>query len=334
VTTITVNPVLLLTAVVRRVERLSPSFVRIRFGGKGFEHLGPEGPTLDQRVKLIIPSPGRPAPSTLLDPDGWYAAWLALPEADRGHLRTYTARAVEGEGDDRQIVVDFVLHGHGAHDGGAGPVGPAGRAGPAGTWAMGASVGDEIGLIGPRRGHERGFGGIEFDAGAARRLVLVADETALPALASIVESLPPGARGVAVVEVPGATDFLDVGFPPGIECHWVARGDRPRGAQTLGVLRRCLRLDTDDRHAADLWSLGLAADLDDDVWETPAYSSSGDDVAAAEVARGPLGPDDTYAWVAGDSDTVKACRRLLVGEAGMPRPQVAFMGYWKQGRAG
>jgi len=337
VTTTTVNPVLLLTAVVRGVERLSPSFVRIRFGGKGFEHLGPEGPTLDQRVKLIIPSRGRPAPSALLEPEGWYAAWLALPEADRGHLRTYTARAVEGEGDDRQLVVDFVLHGHGAHDAGAGPVGPVspvGLAGPAGTWVMGASVGDEIGLIAPRRGHERGFGGIEFDPGAARRLVLVADETALPALASIAESLPPGARGVAVVEVPDATDFLDVAFPPGIERHWVARGDRPRGEQTLGVLRRCLRLDTDSRDAPDLRTLGMAADLDDDVWETPAFSSSGDDVAAPDEARGPVGSDDTYAWVAGDSDTVKACRRLLVGEAGMPRPQVAFMGYWKRGRAG
>ena len=93
---------LLLTAVVRGVERLSPSFVRIRFGGHGFEHLGPEGPTLDQRVKLLIPAAGRPVPTALLDPESWYAAWLALPEADRGHIRTYTARAVEGEGMERR----------------------------------------------------------------------------------------------------------------------------------------------------------------------------------------------------------------------------------------
>ena len=328
-TTTTLSPVLLLTAVVRRVERLSPSFVRIRFGGNGFEHLGPEGPTLDQRVKLLIPSPGRPAPSALLDPDGWYAAWLALPEADRGHLRTYTARAVEGEGPERQLVVDFVLHGaadpHGDHGAGAGP---------AGTWAAAAAVGDEVGLLAPRRGHEDRFGGIEFDPGAARRLVLVADETALPALASIVESLPPGARGVAVVEVPGATDFLDVRFPAGMERHWIARGSRPRGEQTLAVLRECLRLDTDGPADANLPSLGPAADLDDDVWETPAFSSSGEKVTAAgQQTHRPEG-GDTYAWVAGDSDTVKACRRLLVGEGGMPRPQVAFMGYWKQGRAG
>ena len=326
-TTTTVNPVLLLTAVVRRVERLSPSFVRIRFGGHGFVHLGPEGPTLDQRVKLLIPTPGRAVASTLLEPEGWYAAWLALPEADRGHIRTYTARAVEGEGCERQLVVDFVLHGHG----GSGAHGAA--AGPAGTWAAGASVGDEIGVLAPRRGHERAFGGIEFDPGVARRLVLVADETALPALASIVESLPPDTRGVAVMEVPDATDFLDVRFPVGIERHWIARGSRPRGEHTLALLREWLHLQPDERAVADATSLGPFADLDDDVWETPVYSSSGDDIAAVGRARPAPGDGDTYAWVAGDADTVKACRRLLVGEGGMPRAQVAFMGYWKQGRA-
>jgi NADPH-dependent ferric siderophore reductase len=113
----------------------------------------------------------------------------------------------------------------------------------------------------------------------------------------------------------------------------VARGDRPRGEQTIALLRECLRLDTDGRSVADLPSLGVAADLDEDVWETPVYSSSGDEVTASPDAAPLLGPEDTYAWVAGDSDTVKACRRLLVGEGRMPRHQVAFMGYWKQGRA-
>ncbi|GAA5032259.1 siderophore-interacting protein [Terrabacter aeriphilus] len=334
--TATADPVLLLTAVVRDVQRLSPSFVRIRLGGDGFEHLGPEGPTLDQRVKLLVPSPGRSCVTAHLDARGWYAAWLALPEADRGVLRTYTARAVVGEGAERQLVVDFVLHGSAGH-GGSGDVGPGdGGVGPAGAWAAAAAVGDEIGLIAPRRGCEDGFGGIEFRPGSASRLVLVADETALPALASIAEALPPHVEGVAVVEVPDALDAADVCLPAGIEVHRIVRGGRPRGEQTLERLRACLRLDSEGRTAAEPPSLGLAGagagalpgELDEHVWETPVHSSSGEEVAAAA----PLGSDDTYAWVAGDSDTVKACRRLLVGEAGLPRPQVAFMGYWKHGR--
>lgn len=321
-TTTAVSPLLLLDAVVRRVERLSPSFVRIRFGGAGFEHLGPEGATLDQRVKLLIPAQGHVVPR--LDPSGWYAAWLALPEAERGFVRTYTARAVEGEGDERQLVVDFVLHGPDGHDGAP--------AGPAGTWAEQATVGDEIGLLAPRRGHERTFGGIEFAPADARRLVLVADETAVPALASIAESLPVDSDGVAVLEVPDSSDFLDVRFPPGIEAHWIARGDRPRGQQTIATLRACLHLDTDVA-GSRLQAPGPVTDPGDDVWETPVYSSSGDDVRGAVEQAARLGRDDTYAWVAGDSDTVKACRRLLVGEVGLPRHQVAFMGYWKHGRA-
>ena len=314
------RPVLLLTGVVQQVERLSPSFVRLTLGGAGFEDIGPDGPTLDQRVKLVLPGPGRPLPTELIDADNWYAAWLALPELDRGFVRTYTARAIVGEGDRRRLVIDFVLHGVDEH----------GQLGPAASWAADAQPGDEILVLAPRRGLEESFGGIEFIPGEARRLLFVADETAVPALASILESLPDDTTGVAVIEVPDATDFLDVRVPAGIEAHWIARGRRARGEQTLALLRECLRLDTDGR--AVVPSLGRG-DLDDDVWETPVYSSSGDDVTAAADDRRALGPDDTYAWVAGDSDTVKACRRLLVGEGGMPRAQVAFMGYWKQGRA-
>ena len=79
------------------------------------------------------------------------------------------------------------------------------------------------------------------------------------------------------------------------------------------------------------------ADTDDaDVWETSVFSSSGETVAVspAEAAESATpGPEETYAWIAGDSDTVKAIRRILVGEVGMARHQVAFMGYWKVGTA-
>ena len=40
-----------------------------------------------------------------------------------------------------------------------------------------------------------------------------------------------------------------------------------------------------------------------------------------------------YAWVAGESALVRATRRILVTDVGMPRRQVAFMGYWRHGVA-
>ena len=63
-------------------------------------------------------------------------------------------------------------------------------------------------------------------------------------------------------------------------------------------------------------------DIDTDIlWDTRAE-------AAGSGAGTPM-----YAWIAGEAGTVKALRRSLVQVHGIPRRQVAFMGYWRQGRA-
>jgi NADPH-dependent ferric siderophore reductase len=251
----------------------------------------------------------------LIRPDSWYADWLALPEAERGQVRTYTVRSVMGEGADRRVIVDFVLHE---------------PSGPAGAFAASAKVGDVVGMLAPRRGREGEFGGIEFRPGAARRLWFVADETAVPALASILESLPPDTRGWAVAEVPNAADIQHVDTPTGVTVDWLVRGSRPRGRATTEVVRARCGLDVQVVDPAlampDERSQG-------EVWETAIFSSSGEEVVGDRAAAPRVGPDETYAWIAGDSDTVKAIRRILVGEVGMARHHVAFMGYWKVGTA-
>ena len=48
-------------------------------------------------------------------------------------------------------------------------------------------------------------------------------------------------------------------------------------------------------------------------------------------------PDATagcYAWLAGEAGVVKRLRRHLVTDLGVPRNEVAFMGYWRVGVAG
>ncbi len=40
-----------------------------------------------------------------------------------------------------------------------------------------------------------------------------------------------------------------------------------------------------------------------------------------------------YAWLAGEASAITTLRRFLVREAGLDRRQVAFMGYWRMGRA-
>ncbi|WP_199905123.1 SIP domain-containing protein [Nocardioides sediminis] len=77
--------------------------------------------------------------------------------------------------------------------------------------------------------------------------------------------------------------------------------------------------------------------MDPDLWETPSYSSSGEEIEAAaggDPSRGSGRPlDGVYAWIAGESTVVTGLRRHLVRELGMDRRQVAFMGYWRRGVA-
>ncbi|WP_019182358.1 siderophore-interacting protein, partial [Microbacterium yannicii] len=61
------------------------------------------------------------------------------------------------------------------------------------------------------------------------RVVLVADETGLPAIAGVAASLPAGATGVAIIEVPSAEDALDFVRPAGLSVEWIVReyGTKP-----------------------------------------------------------------------------------------------------------
>ena len=184
-----------------------------------------------------------------------------------------------------------------------------------------AAVGDRLAVIAPRRGQF--YGGIEFDPGTARRLLLVGDETAVPAICAILGQLRHDAVGAAFLEVPSAADVLTVEHPEGVEVVWLARDEDTHGARL---------------HQAVLDHLGVGGvtieepdEVDPDLWETPSYSSSGEAVATPGTGAG--GPDGRYAWIAGESAVVTGLRRHLVRGLGMDRGQVAFMGYWRRGVA-
>ncbi|GAA4374064.1 siderophore-interacting protein [Nocardioides caricicola] len=306
-------PMILDEVEVVRVERLSPSFVRVELGGACLAEFGVDGPLYDQRIKLVFPGvPGGPVPSFEGVNDSWWETWLSRPEEERGHMRTYTVRDVVGEGGDTRLVVDIVVH-EDAH----------GDVGPGCDWALRAAVGDRVVVLGPRRGEQ--YGGIEFVPGAAARLLLVGDETAVPAICAILAQLPVDATGAAYLEVPTAADIQTVQHPEGVAVTWLAREGAAHGA---GL------------HAAVLEHLGAGGavtleepeEVDPDLWETPTYSSSGEDVEAAQLVVGhDLG--DLYAWIAGESGLVTGLRRALVKDLGMDRRQVAFMGYWRRGVA-
>ncbi|MBE9374456.1 siderophore-interacting protein [Saccharopolyspora sp. HNM0983] len=183
---------------VLRTAEISPSMRRVTLGGA--ELSGFQDDRTGPNIKIFVPQQHQQHPELpVLDPDTGRYQWPELHE--RPTMRTYTVRRydeVRGE-----LDVDFVMHGEGI----------------ASTWAGRARPGDRLGIMGP--------GG--KTCRAADWYLLVGDETALPAIAGIVERLPPTARGQVFVEIADAEERQHVACPPDLRWTWLERAGQPAG---------------------------------------------------------------------------------------------------------
>lgn len=176
--------------------RLSARFLRLRLEAEDLDDFARSG----LHFRLLLPPAGRVPVWPALGPDG-RTRWPS--GADRLHMPAYTIRRIDpGAG---WLDVDVFLHGNG----------------PTCAWAEGVTTGAEVGMTGPG-------GGWHPDA---RELVLAGDETALPAIARMLEAAAPEARGTALIEVEDSGDIDDLARPPGVELIWL---DRSKGS--LGLL--------------------------------------------------------------------------------------------------
>lgn len=298
---VTTTPFRMFAVRVARVQRLSPSFVRITFTGEDLDLFADNG--FDQRIKLVLPLPGLGLAPLPTGPD-WYSAWRSLPEEMRNPVRTYTAGAVRPGL--REVDVDMVLHG---------------ETGPASRFAVHARPGDEAALLGPDATYPGRQGGVEFAPPEGYRgpLLLAGDETALPAVAGILARLPRESFGRVVLEVPHADDRLDLDAPVGVEVTWAVRGQDAHGSHLVRLVRQAVSgPGTSDGVGAPAHQ----GDADEELlWDVP-------DPATHHAEDG-----DLYAWLAGEASTIRAIRRHLVTELGHDRRAVSFMGYWREGRA-
>ncbi|MFC7490337.1 MULTISPECIES: siderophore-interacting protein [unclassified Knoellia] len=148
---------------VAAVSDLGGGMRRITFSAEEFANFRLVG--CDEYFGLLMPRRG----AALTLPDGSRenvrAAIADMPEAERPDLRWYTIRAHHAV--NRTIDVDIVTHGD---------------SGPGSAWACAAQVGDRVGF----RSGGALFRGHECDG----PVLFVADETALPALAAIVDAHP------------------------------------------------------------------------------------------------------------------------------------------------
>ncbi|UNX56012.1 siderophore-interacting protein [Georgenia sp. TF02-10] len=309
---------------VARLRPLSPHFVRVTFAGEELRWFGTD--RLDQRVKLVLPGPdGRPCDVGADDPEvlragTWYARWRALPAAERTPFRTYTVRDVRPEAG--EVDVDLVRHDHHDDD-----------AGPAARWLAAARPGDPVLLVGPDARSAESATGIDWAPGTATELLLAGDETAVPAICSILETLPPGRRARAFAEVPDAADILPVDLPANAQLTWLPRGDAPHGHHLVPAVQEWIGANATVVDGARAGAVQPLQDVDVDaelLWDSPVVQVLPVDTCGRGGER--CG-SDFYAWFAGEAGTIKTLRRILVTDTGVCRRRVAFMGYWRRGRA-
>ncbi|MFF1306488.1 siderophore-interacting protein [Streptomyces sp. NPDC058307] len=202
-----------------RTRRLGPSLVRVSFTGEDLQYFFSDG--RDQSLSLFLPAEGRTEPGVPVElGDGWWQAWRELPDDVRAVMRSYTLRGLRRDPD--EIDIDFVLHE---------PAGPASR------WAARAAAGDRVQLLGPAVADNRA---IRFRPPEDTDLVLLwGDETALPAVSSILEALPAGQRARVWLEVGDAGDIQDLPTEADAEITWLVAD--PSGATCAPLALDALR---------------------------------------------------------------------------------------------
>lgn len=298
----TVTPFKFFPVRVARVRDVTPGFRRVTFADESLADFGDPG--WDQRIKLLFSTPTADA-RVLLGSTDWFGDWRALADDARPPIRTYTTRYVRAAA--REVDVDLVVH--------------PGGTGPASRWLETAAPGDELLLLGPDARFDGEPGGVDFVPPArTEQYLLVGDETAAPAIAVMLEQLPRDARGVAVVEVESAADAGYFPAHPGFEVRAVAREGGEHGSALVPAVREAAAELAPEGTPQTVTEINLDTDL---LWEVPRTAKGG---AALEQTS-------LYTWLAGESNAVKTLRRHLVGERGIDKRTVAFMGYWRLGRA-
>lgn len=207
------------------VADVGPRLRQITFGGGDLVGFAPLGP--DTFLYLLLPPPGRPD----LAPDQTFS-WEEngrSPAEEQVVGAYYTVRRWRDDASELDVLV--VLHGDGhghGHDAAPAATGTHARsAGHASAWAARAEPGDRIALWGPRA--------IYDPPPDTDRLVLIADETGLPAVAAIVEQRRPGIPVLVIAEIPSDGDRPELPLDPDVEVRWLHRAGAVAGTTTLLV---------------------------------------------------------------------------------------------------
>lgn len=200
---------------VSRVEELTPKFKRVYLTGDAladgfpYVHLAPT-----DHIKLVFPQPGA---SEVEIPTRGPSGWIT-PSGKAPIFRDYTVRGWLPNS--QELIVEFVVHGHGV----------------ASSWAANAKPGDQLGVLGPR-------GNIVFPQNYSH-YVLAGDEAVIPALSRFVEELPANVTAHVVIEVADAAEVRTLTDRENFTFEWVLRDQAGTGGLLAAI--RGVELPTHD----------------------------------------------------------------------------------------
>jgi NADPH-dependent ferric siderophore reductase len=152
-----------------------------------------EGFSVDQpaaSVRLLIPSPGS---RDLVIPT-WNGNEFLLADGTRPTIRTFTPLRADSEAG--ELELEIVLHNGGATS----------------DWVRRAAVGDPAAISGPGRGY-----GIDH---AAPAFLVAGDESAIPAISQLLESLPVQTPASVIIEVAQPDARLTLPYHPLAAVEW------------------------------------------------------------------------------------------------------------------
>lgn len=263
-----VHPLVLRRAEVVALEDLGPRMRRVRLGGPevaafhrdGMDFPAFSAPGFDDHVKIIL-AEGGPVETALPRqlPDGieWTAAAHRI-------TRDYTPRRVDpvtGEFD-----LEFVLHG----------------SGPAAVWARSAQIGDLLAVVGPKSSLV-----LPEDI---ETMVVIGDESALPAVGRFFEERPTAAPVQAVLFTVDDSARQPLAERAGDRVHWIPMAT-PESEYVSHAVQEALPKEL--------------------------FAPAADEQ-----------PGRVFLWVAGESRSLLGLRRLARRTWRIPRELLSITGYW------
>jgi NADPH-dependent ferric siderophore reductase len=205
------------------VRHLGARLVRITLTGDELDGLRIDEPAAS--VRLLLPN----SPTAELVMPAWNGNEFLLPDGRRPVIRTFTPRRADPAR--RELDLDVVLHG----------------AGPASEWAAVAAPGRSAAISGPGRGYT-----VDRDAPA---FLLAGDESAIPAISQLMETLPPATSVQVAIEVAAPDGRVALPEHRGATITWHDLGPGAPGGDALVAAVRDLEIAPGTR----IWAAGEAA---------------------------------------------------------------------------